>query len=619
MPCNVLRTDTMTHSRSVYIKLLPLLLVPLGIFIYAGALGAPFVYDDKGYILQNETIRSLANFTDLSGTRYLAFLSFALNYAAGGLDPFGYHLVNVLIHTANAVLVFFLITTAAETPLLRRFVSSRELPRDVIPAAAFVTALIFLAHPVQTQAVTYVTQRFASLATMFYLAAVVFYSRARVYFSGEPGEGRVRRWLFYSIALLSTLMAMKTKEISFTLPFVIALYDYLFFQAGPAGGPWARRTLLRVPFYLTLVVIPLSLLGPELGIGGVGGGDTAEVLRAKQLSEAGELSRYLYTLTQFRVIVTYMRLLVYPAGQSIDYYYPLSGSLLEPATAASAAFIVAFISFALYAALRSIRNRSPLGVLFSFGVFWFFITLSVESFVVPIQDVIFEQRVYLPSVGFITAAVVAVFYMACELGRRGVAALRPATVAVVLAALLLPPLAYGVGQRNRLWNDEVLLLDDAIAKSPVKHRLYYARSAALFDRGELDRALSDAERALEINPDSPDAYNMRGIVRAATGAYAEAIEDLTRAVELSPDDKMAFHNRGLSYAAIGDYASALSDYTTAISLDPAFALAYNDRGVAYARLGMVEAATKDIRISCDLGNTTACENLATLTASAAAR
>ncbi len=589
----------MTSKQKVRYQLLPLFLIPLGFFLYIDALRAPFVYDDKGFIVQNEAIRSLSNFFDLSGTRYLGFLSFALNYSIGGLIAFDYHLTNLIIHIANAVILFFLIVSVADTPLFRQ-----RAEKKAVICIAFVVSVVFLSHPVQIQAVTYVTQRFTSLATMFYLLAVFSYSRARIMSASE--KRGLTMGAYYILSVLSTIAAMKTKEISFTIPFAILLYDWTFFPSSyRVSGIW-----MRIPFYFTLLIIPLTMFAPEFF--GANAGTVTEGLRGLQLKEAAMIDRKMYVITQFRVIVTYIRLLFYPAGQSIDYGYRISRSIFEPSALVSMLFLAALFFSSLYCLSVSRKRSSLYGVLFSFGVLWFFNALTVESFLVPIQDVIFEHRVYLPSAGFILAAVAAFFYLAEKLRvRTGIRFPHPVS-AVILLVLACPPLFAATLARNKVWTDEKLLLDEAVLKSPGKARLRYARACMHIDKKEYAQAVSEATGAIGINPFLADAFHVRGMAYQALRRHDESIKDFSKAVLLDPGSAARYYNRAVAYDAGGEYDKAMSDYTKALGISDDFANAYNNRGVDYFRTGDRGRAIHDLEKACSMKHKDACGNLETL-------
>jgi hypothetical protein len=184
---------------------------------------------------------------------------------------------------------------------------------------------------------------------------------------------------------------MKTKEIAFTLPLAIALYEFLFLR-----DSIKRRLLYLAPLLLTMLIIPLSILDADRPIGEFIG-EAGEAARV----ESG-VSRLDYLLTESRVVVTYIRLLLLPINQNIDYDFPFYNSFFDPKVFLSFLLLVSIVGLGAFL-LRCSRSSEPALRAVSFGIFWFFITLSVESSLIPIQDVIFEHRLYLPSVGVFLA------------------------------------------------------------------------------------------------------------------------------------------------------------------------------------------------------------------------
>ncbi len=291
--------------------LVSILVIAAGtILAYSNTFGASFHFDDEQNIVKNPAIRDLFALSPLS-TRYLGFLSFALNYRLGGVAVLGYHLRNVLIHVCNGLLVFWLAALTLRTPVLRRADTGR-LVRRFLPLAA---GLLFAVHPVQTEAVTYVVQRFASMATLFFISSIALYVKARMEIEQEPrSNGRVA--VLYALSVVSAVAAMKTKEISFTLPLVAAGYELLFFT------PRSRRSLLLLaPLAATALLVPLGLATQGRSFG-----DVLEDAR-RVVADAPGIPRSVYFLTQPRVVVRYLRLLVLPTGQNLDYDFTLCGDV----------------------------------------------------------------------------------------------------------------------------------------------------------------------------------------------------------------------------------------------------------------------------------------------------
>jgi len=362
-------------------------IIVVGALVYSNTFNASWHFDDSIAITENWTLRDLKGcFNSIfTGNRTVGFFSFALNYHFGKLNVVGYHIVNIFIHIVNAILVYSLVMVTLKTPVMakNRFANhSRFL--------ALASALIFVSHPIQTQAVTYITQRFTSLATLFYLLSLVLFVKARLsIIQGKKFFSPVHI-VCYCLSLFSAFLGMHTKEITFTLPILILLYEFLFIESSLRS--WSKRLIYLLPFLLALAIIPANL-GLFEKIGDKPLGDVIGEIR-EQVQETPLISRGDYLLTQFNVIVTYIRLLFLPMNQNLDYDYPIARSLFQFPTFLSFLFLLVLVILAVYLFLKDYR-------LISFATFWFFITLSVESSIIPIRDVIFEHRVYLPSVGFV--------------------------------------------------------------------------------------------------------------------------------------------------------------------------------------------------------------------------
>lgn len=352
-----------------YRLFLAVFIVAYGILIYSNALHGSFHFDDDHYIFDNGLIKNLSHLKPLFffwPTRFVTFFSFALNYHVNQLDVFGYHVVNICIHIAVSLLVWWFLVLLPQTPLLKN-----ESQGSAWQGAAFFSALIFLAHPLQTEGVTYIYQRSASLAAFFYLLTLCLYLKARL----SDGPVAVRR-IFYFLAWVCALLGMLTKENVFTLPFMIVLCERYFFSSGWRLS-W-KKSLFFLPF---LCVVPGLLITARP----VTFGDFKKVIDVPVFAIQ-------YCFTQFRVIVTYLRLLFIPVNQNLDYDYAVVRSLFD----LPAVLSVILISFLIILSARLFHKRR----LLSFAIVWFFVTLLPESSFVPLNDLIFEHRLYLPMVGF---------------------------------------------------------------------------------------------------------------------------------------------------------------------------------------------------------------------------
>lgn len=631
-----------------------LLYAVLGVVLYFRVMAeSGFLFDDFEYIVGNAIIYDiqtlLSNFSD---PRQIGYLTFALNYLINGNSPAGYHVVNVLIHIANATLVFFLASN------LLTFAGGKREQADfglsfLFPATV---GLIFLVHPLETQAVSYVTQRFTSLAAFFYLAAVVLYLEARR--NMDTHTSGTASLVEYWAALACALFAMKVKEIAFTLPVAIVALELLLI-----GKPEDRKRsiYLVVPFVATMVIIPLSIIGPEWGIidKSVGIAETTRVLKIEDLTTRSPLE---YFATQTRVLVIYLRLLFFPYPQSVIYDLVASKSLFELWVLLSLGLHVSLLAGAVYSWKRSLtasETRAPFLKLIALGIGWFYLTASVESSVLPIKDLVFEHRAYLPSVGMITAALSALLLVIQD---RPV---RNSLSGTVVAGTLVIAVVLGVVtfMRNMVWLNEVAFWGDVVEKTPNKAIGYNNRGHAFLNQGRFEEALQDVNKTVnffentigqKLSWESSDytsenmakTYTTRSKIYAALGfpekadadrqtarklmfspmirladqrqaaenysdrhEYRQAIDIYTEILDWFPDDLDAWVGRGNANSDLGDYAAALRDLSEAIRRHPESPLGYYNRAIVYSRTGKGKQAQPDMQHACSMGFPPACQAL----------
>ncbi|MFA5116283.1 MAG: tetratricopeptide repeat protein [Candidatus Omnitrophota bacterium] len=557
-------TDIVKHSD----KLIPdklnnklfsvIIICCLGFIIYSGTFFNSFHFDDGGSITGNFAIRNIRNLRDIWNfwpTRFLTYLSIAFNYSLGGYDVFGYHVFNLFVHLGSAVMVWCLTILTLNTPALKNDPISAYSGR-----IAFFAAVIFLSHPIQTQPVNYIIQRASLLSSFFYITSLCLYVKARL--RQEERQGPHIWKVYYGSSLLCAVMGMFCKEIAISLPLAICLYEACFLR-GQKGFGWKYA----FPFLALVLVIPLTMLFARSV-------DFHEMRFVKD--GVPGISSWHYFLTQTRVLVTYLRLLFVPVNQNLDYYYPASRSLFEWPVILSLLLLSAVIS----AGVRFFHKYR----LLSFCVFWFFITLLLESSFFPIRDVIYEHRLYLPMAGFSLFLVGGLFHLTA--GKR---AWRVYAVLFLLIACY-SAMAY---QRNKVWQSDLALWDDAARKSPLKARPLVNRGLAYAKNDRFDLALADYDKAIEINPENAGIYIDRGLAYQNSGRLDLALADYNKAIELNPDYTEAYNNRGIVYAAKGDFDQAIADFLRSIEIDPGYANAYYNRGLAYQNKGRLDLALDD--------------------------
>ena len=511
-----------------------LILILAGFLIYANTLEVPFILDDGVNIRDNAhirlsklTLRGLAGaaFESPLSNRPVANASFALNYYLHKYDLLGFHLVNIIIHVATGILLYFLTRVTLNLPSLR----SRYGSRDWIP---FFTALIWMVHPLQTQSVTYIVQRMNSLSALFYVLALLLYVKSRL------AEAMTRRWALFAGCGISALLAFGSKETTATLPLFIFLYEWFFLQ--DLSGRWLKGHILHLMVILLLLaLLALAYLG----------------LHPLEKIASGyahrDFSIYQRVLTQFRVVIFYLGLLFFPhpSRLNLDHDFPLSHSLTDPVTTlTSMGLVVILFCLSLFLAKRE--------RLLSFCILWFLGNLFIESSFIGLE-LVFEHRTYLPSMLMILMIVVIIY--------RGIPS---RWLGVMILCAMTVICSAWTFDRNSMWRDDVTLWKDCVLKSPLKPRTHLNLGRALAKKGHYDDAIIQFSEALRLKPDYAKAYNNLGAALASQKRYGEAIAYYTEALRINPDYAKAHNNLGAAFASQKNYGQAITHFSEALRINP---------------------------------------------------
>jgi len=514
------------------------------IAIYARTFAVPLLFDDRTWLTDNPSIRHLGALgTVLSprpdsgvGGRPLLNLTYALNYAAGGTDVAGYHVVNLLIHVLAAWTLFALVRRTLLRPIL-----ADKFGPAATPLALAVTA-IWAWHPVQTEAVTYLAQRSELLMGLCYFLTLYCFLR------GAEAEGTGGRRIWFSLSVLSCLAGVGSKEVIATAPLIVFLYDRTFLS-GSFSGAWRRHGVVLLTLAATW--LPLGFLMAGLSQRGVGFGP--------------EVSWWAYGLVESRVVVRYLILAFWPRPLIFDY-----GAFVAPHLAAVWPYIA--VQIALLAATAAAVRRVPAA---GFAAAWFFLILAPSSSVVPVvAQPMAESRLYLPLAGIAALVVLEVFALS---GRR----------CLPFFAIWAAGLGVAAAARNQDYRSERAIWADTVSKNPQNARAHSTLAAAWMKlSGHRDDAIAEFNSALRLNPNLPGVYNDLGNIWYATpGRMADAIADYKRALQLNPAFPEAHNNLGnVLLGEPGQLDSAIAQYREAIRLKPDYVDAHFSLALALLRL-----------------------------------
>jgi protein O-mannosyl-transferase len=528
--------------------------------VYCNSFSGMFVFDDASWIEKNTSIRQLwpiwrvftPSEVEHIGGRPVVSLTLAINHALGGLNVWGYHAMNLLIHVLAAWTLFGVTRRTLTLPHLKERFGSIATP------LALVVALLWTIHPLQTESVTYVIQRTEALGGLFYLLTLYCVIRGAT-------ACRSTRW--YVAATAACLLGGAAKELLVTAPVVVLLYDRTFL-AGSFREALRRRWGVYLAMALTWGVVGALLFRTDF----YGGTTGFAVQRFTWRS---------YLLTQPGVIVHYLRLAFWPSGLCLDYGWrppQMASQVVLPGL-----LVVGLLALTLWALVK----RPAWGFLGA----WFFLILAPTSSFVPIRDAAYEHRMYLSLAAVVVGVVIGVWCAGRWLLRRGTI---PSRVLQLGDGILVVSTCVALGtltlQRNLVYQSKVSVWEDAVAKYPGNLRGHYNLAVELVNSRRTEEAIAEYERTLETWPNHADSQYNLGVVLRECRRYDEAIVHFRRAVELKPDYVEAHNSLGLALAEIGKPDEAIAEYQLALKFEPDYADAHNNFAGALLKCGRVDEA-----------------------------
>jgi tetratricopeptide (TPR) repeat protein len=549
-----------------------LLLVFLGLLVYSNTFDAPFQFDDLLFVDYREVVsradravselqadKAAPDVIPLPATahrgpwasRPLLYATFVLNHLLGGFNTWGYHIVNIALHIGNGVLLYILVIMTG------RNLGHKE--NDTVPVA-LLSSLIFVLHPVQTEAVTMVVNRSMLMAMAFYLAGLILFLKM------ATSEGSEKK--FYTIGLLVTaLMGAVSREDFVTFLLMLFIYDLFFvsrFRLRAVAGHY-RGYAAVLPGIALMGFLVLT--------------NTYEMRKevsSLMLPPERVIPPLQYALTQFKVHWTYIRLLVFPVNQSLLYDYPVAKSFFNIPT------MLSMLGYAaLWAAGLLLSRKRPAA---AYVILWFLVSLLPISFAVTflglrLGDPIFEHRLYLPSAGLIVLAALALSRLT-----RGRRALVPALAVV---CLVLGGTAYA---RNSVWTDRGTLWRDVLKKYPDNPRAHNNIGVILKNNGNTDEAIRHLETAIRFWPTYGQFHSNLGRAYLEKGEPDKAIEHLETALELDPNLAHTHNKLALVYEATGQHEKALGHYLILTRITPWETAPLNNAAKECYALGRKEEA-----------------------------
>jgi tetratricopeptide (TPR) repeat protein len=556
------------------------LIVLAALAAYHNSFSGPFVLDDEIGITHNPTIRHLGSALSpppagTTGGRPVFNLTFALNYALGGMNVWGYHAFNLLVHILAGLTLFGLVRrTLREHPTPNAQHPTSKLDQGTIAPAsslakdatllALAVALLWVVHPLLTEDVTYISQRAESLMGLFYLLTLYCFIRGvpeggrREVEGGRQEMGTMSNptsdlrplasslWALASIS--ACLLGTATKEMIVTAPVMVFLYDRTF-----VAGSFREACRRRWRYYLGLASTWLPLACLMAG------------LHQRHVGFDQGVTWWSYALTSCRSVVLYLKLAVWPHPLVLYYGTDLIQHVSE---AAPYALVLAAL---LAGVAMALRYRPALG----FAGAWFFVILAPTSSVIPVAlQPMGEHRMYLSLAAVVVVVVVGLYRW---IGRRSL---------LVFAAA-----AVGLGwltvQRNKDYRNELAIWSDTVAKRPGNAWAHSNLGTVLQEiPGRLPDAIAEYQAALQIDPDLPAThYNLGLALSRLPDRTPDAMAEYKAALRMDPHLAEAHYGLGTALLKMkGGLAEAIAELEATLKLDPNHVNAHVDLGVALSQV-----------------------------------
>ncbi len=615
------------NKSAPYTAIAILLIISIG--VYLNTLPNEFVYDDKFQVLNNPWIKNIRYIPEIFLTNVWAFVGeenlsnyyrplmhiiYMINYHIFGFKPWGFHLTNILLHGGVSVLLFLLLSvlinqshdlnskfhpeqvgTNSKSKIKKSKIKNPKSQilnlKSQILSAPFIAALLFAAHPIHTEAVTWIGGIPELSFTLFYLFSFYLYiypvrdkSLNRIKVNGKWGNKIILSAIFFFLATLC-------KEPALTLPLLMLVYDYSFRKdtlllTGRQASPFSSKTLYHlIRRYLPyLIVSIIYFILRTYALGGF----------APLPKRHTQLSNYEYFINVFPLFTQYLEKLILPINMNAFYVFHPISSIVEWKGIIAVILTLGFIFLVYFFRRHKV------------------VFLSLLLMVIPLLPVLYipalgentfaDRYLYLPSIGFVILISTAIPALCNNARVYQFKVLRQSANFVVISILVILTGLYSAGtiKRNYIWRDSYTLWTDTVEKSSDGHIPHNNLGLVYFKQQRFDEAIKEYTMALKLNPNYAEAHNNLGVAYREKGEINKAIGHYEIAIKLNPDYDSVYNNLGVLYFEIEEIDKAIEHYQTALKLKPEDPDVYTNLGNAYSAQGKFDEAIREYLIALKL-------------------
>ena len=525
-----------TPSEKQFFIYIPILVSSFSLLLYLNATYGKFVYDDFKIIVENCFIKEWKYFPKIFTKDYFTIsgemsyrpivtISYFVDYAIWRLNPFGFHLTNVILHTLNAVLFYLLLNAVLQNKKIVLF-----------------STLFFVTHLALVETINAVGYREDLLSATFLLVSLIYFVKSdNLLYRTNNQRGFT---LFYAISLIAYLCALFSKEMAITFPVLLPLFTIF---SGKKIWPGILKRFKGI--YIGYITVSLFYIIIRF-----------IVFRNHELKAAYQPSGFLVnTLTMIKILASYIKLSFFPFSLNADYVVPLVKTPLEGSFILSITFLISI--FIIFAILTKLRN------MFACWMAWFFIMILPVMNILPIGNIMAERYLYIPVMGFCVAKGILIYRITDRtLSPRAIPLRR--MVQLVLVILMIGGYGFSIIWKNGDWRDELTLWTKTIQRSPNSQRAHCNLGNVYMESGLIEKAQMEYQTALELNPKNANVHFNLGLAYEKVGKATEAIREYITVIQLDPNSFNAHYALGTLYQGLGLTDKTIDEFQKIIMLYP---------------------------------------------------
>ena len=564
------KTTTKSNSELTLLQKIipPSILAVLTALLYAPTLNYPFQFDDVAHITKKFAIRFDSPITRIwSNSRWLGDWLNSINYQIGEFNPFYYRFFNVITHIVTGVILYFLILNLCSLLNKTSFISKNSL------LIASTTTAFFLLHPLQTQTVMYVIQsRVEGVATLFVLAAVLFFTMI------FKSKNNILKIICGASFLLISMLSCGTKETVIVLPLLLLIVDWFFISK----EKW-NNIKSRLAIYCTIAVSFFALMVYRVGFGlfkeifsfnMTSGNNIGNVLTTHP---ADTISQFQFLISQFKVILRYLFVFIFPFRLRVEYDWKLSESFFALDSFFPFIILVCLLAFTIY---KATKKQIPF---FTFGILWFFVSIAPRSSILPAPELIYDYKTYMASAGIffifgtVTTMLLNMLYEKVKANYKILPRKRltyQSNFCLGALMLLMLPISTASFFRNRIWRSNVIFCEDNVKKAPKKARVYNNYGVSLCEAGKYKEAINIYKTAIRMDKFYRDPLSNMAVAYSMNGQLDEAIDSLKLALHICPNYPEAYNNIGSLLMQKNNLDAAEKALNAALKLRPYYGKAF---------------------------------------------